>query len=414
MSNRAGMSVLALSREDQATRLAHCISSNWHEEKETEVLLVSEPVLGREEMAAVAQVIEDGWITLGPRVEAFEKAFAARHGAMDAVAVDSCTAALHLALEALGIGPGDEVLAPSLTFVATINAIHYTGAEPVLVDIESLDNPLMSIAKAAERITPRTRAVMLMHYAGHLADRDAWRAFADRHGLLLIEDAAHAVGVPEVGTYGDAAAFSFYGNKNMTTAEGGMILMRDPDLLDRARRMRAHGMTSNAHQRLRDRTARYDVISPGWNYRMDEIRAALGLVQLSRLDALNARRAEVAALYRKRLEPLQTQGILGLPFSRMGVSAHHIFAVVLPAEADRAEIMAAMLGQGIQTTIHYPPVHELSYYRSRWPELKLAVTEQFARREMTIPLHAKMTDSDVDLVADSLETALGKVSGVAA
>ena len=298
--------------------------------------------------------------------------------------------------------------------MATINAIHYTGAEPVLIDIESLDYPLMSLDEAAERVTPRTRAVMLMHYAGHLADRDAWREFADRRGLLLIEDAAHAVGVPDVGSYGDAAAFSFYGNKNMTTAEGGMILMRDAALLERARRMRAHGMTSNAHQRLRARSSQYDVISPGWNYRMDEMRAALGLVQLSRLEALNARRSELAALYRKRLGPLQKQGVLGIPFSRGGISAHHIFPVVLPAGADRAEVMAAMSARGVQTTVHYQPVHELSFYRSRWPDLKLTVTEEFACRELTLPLHAKMTDSDVDLVAVSLEAALSQVSGVAA
>lgn len=413
MNNLARTSVSASSHDDRTIGPAHLIS-NWHEEREIEVLLVSEPVLGREEVAAVAQVIEEGWITLGPRVEAFEKAFAARHGAVDAVAVDSCTAALHLALEALGIGPGDEVLAPSLTFVATINAIHYTGAEPVLVDIKSLDDPLMSVEKAAARVTSRTRAVMLMHYAGHPADRDAWREFANRHGLLLIEDAAHAVGIPDVGSYGDAAAFSFYGNKNMTTAEGGMILMRDPVLLERARRMRAHGMTSNAHQRLRARSSQYDVISPGWNYRMDEMRAALGLVQLSRLAALNARRAELAALYRKRFGPLQKRGVLGIPFSRGGISAHHIFPVVLPEETDRAEVMAAMSAQGVQTTIHYSPVHELSYYRSRWPDLKLTVTEEFARREMTLPLHAKMADSDVDLVAATLEAALSQVSGVTA
>lgn len=378
------------------------------------MLLVSEPVLGPEEKAAVAQVIEDGWITLGPRVAAFERVFAERHGAGDAVAVNSCTAALHLALEALGIGPGDEVLAPSLTFVATVNAIHYTGAEPVLVDIDSLDAPLMSLEKAAERVTPRTRAVMLMHFAGHLAERAAWRAFADRHGLLLIEDAAHAIGVPEVGSYGDAAAFSFYGNKNMTTAEGGMILMRDPALLERARRMRAHGMTSNAHQRLQARSVHYDVVSPGWNYRMDEIRAALGLVQMSRLDAFNARRSELAALYRGRLAPLQARGALGIPHPRSGISADHIFPVVLPAGADRNAVAAAMAEAGVQTTVHYPPVHELSYYRDRWPELQLPVTEEFARRELTLPLHPKMTEADVERAARVLEAALQPIEGAAA
>lgn len=378
------------------------------------MLLVSEPTLGPEEKAAVAQVIEEGWITLGPRVEAFEKAFAERHGARDAVAVNSCTAALHLALEALGIGPGDQVLAPSLTFVATINAIHYTGAEPVLVDIESLDTPLMSLEGAAAHLTPRTRAVMLMHFAGHLAERQAWRDFARTYGLLLIEDAAHAIGVPEVGSYGDAAAFSFYGNKNLTTAEGGMILMRDPALLARARQMRAHGMTSNAHQRLVARSTQYDVISPGWNYRMDEMRAALGLVQLSRLDAFNARRAELAALYRQRLAPLRDRGRLGLPLSRGGVSADHIFPVVLPPEADRSELITAMSAAGVQTTVHYPPVHELSYYRRRWPDLRLPLTEEFARRELTLPLHPQMTDADVDHVCLVLDSALSQVTGVAA
>lgn len=378
------------------------------------MLLVSEPALGPEERAAVAQVIEEGWITLGPRVETFELAFAERHGTRNAVAVNSCTAALHLALEALGIGPGDEVLAPSLTFVATVNAIHYTGADPVLVDIESLESPLMSLQKAFERMTPRTRAVVIMHYAGHLAERHAWRAFAETNGLLLIEDAAHAVGVPKVGSFGDAAAFSFYGNKNMTTAEGGMLLMRNPSLLERARQMRAHGMTSNAHQRLQTRSVQYNVISPGWNYRMDEIRAALGLVQLSRLDTLNARRADLAALYRELLAPLQERGILTIPFPRRGVTANHIFPVVLPAGIDRSAVIAAMSAAGVQTTVHYPPVHGLHYYRRRWPGMRLPVTEEFARRELTIPLHPQMTDTDVELVCNALERALRQVQGAAA
>jgi dTDP-4-amino-4,6-dideoxygalactose transaminase len=371
------------------------------------MLLVAEPFLGPDERAAAAAVIDGGWITLGSRVLEFEQAFARRHGAEDAVAVDSCTAALHLTLMALGIGPGDEVLVPSLTFVATVNAILYVGAEPVLVDIEDLARPLMSIEDAAAKVTPRTRAVMLMHFAGHMAAPEPWRAFAERHGLAIVEDAAHAVGVPGVGSYGAAAAFSFYGNKNMTTGEGGMVLMQNQELLDRVRQMRAHGMTRSVVQRLALRSPHYDVNVLGFNYRMDEIRAAIGLVQLARLDEMNARRAELVALYDAQLARLE-QGPDGLvvPRPRSGSSAHHIMPVVLPARIDRDSVVAFMGDAGVQTTIHYPPVHTLSYYRARWPSTSLPLSEEFHRRELTLPLHPKMRDEDVLDVVDTLERAL--------
>lgn len=370
------------------------------------MLFVAEPFLGPEEQSAVVSVLESGWLTLGSRVREFEQAFGRRHGVEAAVAVDSCTAALHLALAALGVGPGDEVLVPSLTFVATVNAILYVGARPVFVDIEALDSPLVALADAEAKRTSRTRAVMLMHFAGHLAEAEPWQRFAARHGLLLVEDAAHAVGVDGVGRYGDAAAFSFYGNKNMTTGEGGMVLMRQPDLLERARRMRGHGMTRSVLQRLAARSPHYDVDMLGFNYRMDEIRAAIGLVQLGRLDAMNARRAELVALYHQRLRPLEEEGDLRIPRPRSGVSAHHIMPVLLPRHADRDAVGLAMQEAGIQTTIHYPPVHTLSFYRSREPELRLPLTEEFHRRELTLPLHPAMTDADVDRVVESLGDAL--------
>ncbi len=371
------------------------------------MLLVAEPVLGPEERAAVMAVLESGWITLGERVRTFEHAFAELHGVADAVAVDSCTAGLHLVLKALGVGPGDEVLAPSLTFVATVNSILYVGADPVLVDIEALQHPLMSIKQAEAKITSRTRAIMLMHYAGHMAEMRAWRDFAARHGLLLIEDAAHAVGVADVGTYGDGSAFSFYGNKNMTTAEGGMVLMRHPEMLDRVRRMRGHGMTQSVLQRLVARTPHYDVDMLGYNYRMDEIRGAIGLVQLSRLKAMNTQRAALVVQYRALLARLENryEGFL-VPRPQSGISAHHIMPVLLPLGADRDRTAADMHAAGVQTTIHYPPVHTLSYYRQRSPGLHLPLTEEFHRRELTLPLHPKMDESDVELVVNTLENAV--------
>ncbi|MDB5666386.1 DegT/DnrJ/EryC1/StrS aminotransferase family protein [Cypionkella sp.] len=371
------------------------------------MLLVAEPVLGREECAAVIAVLESGWITLGERVRTFERAFAELHGVADAVAVDSCTAGLHLVLKALGVGPGDEVLAPSLTFVATVNAILYVGADPVLVDIEALQHPLMSIKQAEAKITPRTRAIMLMHYAGHMAEMRAWRDFAARHGLLLIEDAAHAVGVAGVGKYGDGSAFSFYGNKNMTTAEGGMVIMHRPEMLERVRQLRGHGMTRSVMQRLVARTPHYDVDMLGYNYRMDEIRGAIGLVQLSRLEAMNSQRAALVGLYRALLNRLENHydGFV-VPRPQSGLSAHHIMPVLLPVDVNRDRVAAEMDQAGVQTTIHYPPVHTLSYYRQRFPGQHLPLTEEFHRRELTLPLHPKMDESDVELVVNTLETAL--------
>ncbi len=370
------------------------------------MLFVAEPMLGAEEKSAISEVIDGGWITMGPRVRAFEQAFAALHGVPDCVAVNSCTAALHLALKALEIGPGDEVLLPSLTFVATANSVLYVGAKPVFVDIESVERPLMSLSDAESKCTSRTRAVMLMHYAGYLSDRNAWANFAARKGLLLIEDTAHAIGVDEVGKYGDAAAFSFYGNKNMTTAEGGAVFAKDPVVLARVRQMRGHGMTSDTIQRLGNRSSHYDVTMLGFNYRMDDLRAAIGLAQLKYLRDWNHRRKALTRLYREGLAA--TCAAVCVPFATDDMSANHIMPVVLPLDVDRDEIAGLLRDAGIQTTVHYPPVHQLSYYRTRQRGRRLQKTESFARREITLPLHARMKDSQVEYVVASLARALNE------
>lgn len=379
-------------------------SSRSARSKRSGTLLVSEPSLGPAEALALTEVVRGGWITQGEQVRAFERTFADMHGAEDAVAVNSCTAALHLILHGLGIGPGDEVLVPALTFVATASCVLYVGAKPVFVDIGAPNLPLISVEDAAAKCTARTKAVILVHFAGYAPDREVWHAFARARGLLIIEDAAHAAGLPGVGTFGDAAAFSFYGNKNMTTAEGGMVLAADKGLREAIRQCRGHGMTSGAHQRLATRAAAYDVTALGFNYRLDELRAAVGLVQLSRLSEWNDRRRTLAARYRTRLQRVCPG--LDIPFEADRPSVHHIMPVLLPAGVERQHVMDALWAREIQTTIHYPPVHRLSFYADRYPDVRLPATEDFARRELTLPLHPGMDEDDVADVVEALADSL--------
>jgi dTDP-4-amino-4,6-dideoxygalactose transaminase len=370
------------------------------------MLLVGEPYLGAEEKAALLDVIDSNWITMGSRVRAFEAAFAAAHGLPDAVAVSSCTAGLHLILAAHGIGPGDEVLVPSLSFVATANACLYVGAKPVFVDIDSLVMPLISVADAEAKLTSRTRAVIVMHYGGYVVPREAWRDLATRHRLLLIEDAAHAAGADQVATVGDCAVFSFYGNKNMTTAEGGMVCAADADVLRKVRHLRGHGMTASAVERMGSRTPHYDVTELGWNYRMDELRAAIGLVQLRRLAEWNALRRELTGVYHAALRTLGPDFLVPFEQDKSGSSCHFL-PIVLPGGICRDEVMTHLHRRNVQTTIHYPPIHGMTYYKYRFGDVKLPATEQFAARELTLPLHPKMRASDVHRVVAILSDAVG-------
>jgi len=365
---------------------------------------LSEPILGGEEKEALSAVIDSNWLTMGDRVTGFERAFADLHDAFDAVAVSSCTAGLHLCLAALDVGPGDEVLVPSLTFVATANAVLYTGATPVFVDIENQSLPHIALEDARAKCSPRTKAIIVMHYGGYLVDLFAWRSFADERGLLLLEDAAHAPAVGEVGRWSDASAFSFFANKNMSTAEGGMVLAREKSVLEQVRRMRSHGMTTGTLDRHRGHAYSYDVTTLGYNYRMDELRAAVGAVQLKRLLEWNMRRRDLAMRYREELAAVLPE--IEIPLSGEHPTAAHLMPVLLPAATNRGEIMTALRETGIQTSIHYPPVHLFSYYQSLFPGAKLPITEAFAKRELTLPLHPSLDDQDVKRVVQSLRNAL--------
>lgn len=372
--------------------------------------------LGPAEISAVTEVLQSGWLSQGPRVESLEAAFADYLGVKHAVAVANGTAALHLACLALGLGPGDEVLCPALTFVATANAIGYTGARPVFVDVAGPTDLNISPKDAAAKITPRTKAIMLVHYAGYPVAMAAFQELAARHGLALIEDCAHAPGAvyttpaggQKVGSLGTVACFSFFSNKNLTTGEGGMVVTQDDQLAARLRAGRSHGMTTLTWDRHRGHSFSYDVVAPGYNYRLDEMRAALGLVQLQRLEENNVRRRQLTQLYWENLAALPG---VELPFRDVPVAAAacHILPVLLPPGVDRQAIMATLKGQGIQTSVHYPPIHGFTYYQNLYPsgfDHGLPQTDEVAARELTLPLYPTLTTAQLRAVTTALGLAL--------
>ena len=365
---------------------------------------------GPEETAAVVSVLESRWLTMGGVTQSFESEFAAYVNTKHALAVTNCTAALHMACMALGLGPQDEVIVPALTFVATANAVRYTGATPVFADVISENNLNISPDSIEQRITPRTRAIITMHYGGYPCDMPRIMEIAKKHGLQVIEDDAHSIGSEldgiRMGNWGDIGCFSFFSNKNMTTGEGGMLTAREDAIAEKLSLFRSHGMTSLTWDRHKGHAWSYDVVALGYNYRIDEVRAAVGRVQLSKLDANNARRRSLTQQYREALQATAPE--ITVPFAdHPGISAAHIMPVLLPAGTDRILFMEKMKAQGIQTSIHYPPVHHFTGYKE-FKNSVLPVTDDVAGREVTLPLYPAMKDTDIELVTKAIREAVSQ------
>jgi dTDP-4-amino-4,6-dideoxygalactose transaminase len=362
--------------------------------------------LTEEDVAAYLAVLESGWLTMGPRTREFELAFARRFGVRHAVAVSSGTAALHLALLAAGVGEGDEVLVPAMTFVADAAAVRYCGATPVLVDSIGPEDLNLDPEDAARHIGPRTRAVLATHWLGYACDLAALERMCRQHGLLLIEDCAQSITARDAdgrltGTVGAAGCFSFFSKKQLALGEGGMILTSDETIAANARSLRSHAMTSMTWDRHRGHAESYDIVDVGFNFRIDEPRAALGLSRLPRVDDDVAHRRELVRRYRERLE-----GVPGLtiPWTDEDVerASHFGFAILLESEGVRGGVSHELAAQGIQTT-HYPAISSLSAY-SGHPSRPRA--DDLAARHLLLPLSSVFTDRDVDLVVGQLTAVL--------
>ncbi len=374
------------------------------------------------EVDAVAETVRSGWITMGEKTAEFEKKFGGflETDPIFCTAVSSGTAALHMALLASGAGPGDEVIIPALTFVADINVVRICGARPVLADCTSYHDWNISPIDIERKITDRTRAVIIVHYAGWPCDMDRIKDILNkvnrqRQGLglpkiMLIEDAAHAPGAAysgrKCGTMGDIGCFSFFTNKNLSLGEGGMFVTRDENVDRQARYLRSHGMTSLTLDRHKGRAISYDVICPGLNYRLDEMRAALGLVQLQKLPEGNLARERLVLDYRHQLQDVEE---IQLPFLDLPgrSSAYHIFPILLENDIDRNTLVLSLKENGIQASIHYPAFHDFTAYK----ELKIdetPIASDIANRELTLPLYPTMTSSDVEIVCEALKKALRK------
>jgi len=364
------------------------------------MISLAEPDLDDAELNAVKDVLQSGWLSQGQKVGQFEKDFAELIGAKHGIACSSGTSALHLSLKAIGVGPGDRVVMPSLTFVAGANCTALLGAEPVFVDVESLHTPTVNpkeIERAISKYSPK--AVIAMHYGGWAAEMSQISDVCSRSDVTLVEDACHAPGVSyqgrPLGTFGAVGCFSFFSNKNIVTGEGGCIVTNDTNLAEKLRHLRSHGIAKNTWSR-EGHLHQYDVEQCGFNYRLDEIRAAMGSVQLKKLAANQLKRMELVKTYKERLD-----SHLEIPFKNNDESAFHLFVVLLPKGIKRSRIQQLLTENDIQHSAHYPPSHLLTAHRD-FESLDLSITEEFSERCLTLPLHPRLSLSDVEKVCDVL------------
>lgn len=375
---------------------------------------LSEPVLGEEELKAVTDCITSGWLSMGPRTKAFEEQYAALIGAEHAIAVSNGTAALHLALAAVGVGsdPDDEVIQPSINFVAAANMTKALGAKPIFADIVSVNEPTLSPSDLEAKINDRTKAVVVMHFGGYAARMPEIMEICRVRNIAVVEDACHAPAqydaatARSLGTIGTVGCFSFFSNKNMTTAEGGMVATDDDDIAAKIRNMRSHGMTTLSWDRHHGRPSTYDVMAHGYNYRVDDLRSALGLAQLAKLPSINDKRRSLAATYASEIERQLGNRAHYIFGDRAKDGTAHLAGIVIDPDL-RDGVRTELANLGVQSSLHYPPIHMFSAFEGSCPD-GLINSERFSRGMITLPMHSGLDEVAVQGIVALLAEAFDR------
>jgi perosamine synthetase len=369
--------------------------------------------IDEEDIQAVVEVLRSDWLTTGPKVNEFEKIFADYVGTKEAVAVSSGTAALHAAMYALGIGPGDEVIVPAMTFAATANCVVFQGATPVFVDVDP-DTLLISTDRVVAGLTSRTKAIIAVDFTGHPADYDTLTSIAKQHGIIVVADASHSLGGSyknrPVGSLAELSTFSFHPVKHITTAEGGMVTTDDSTMAQKMRAFRNHGITSDLHQREAIGSWYYEMVALGYNYRLNDLQCALGISQLQKLSSWINRRQAIARLYNKAFS--QQTLVRPLAVNDNVSNSYHLYVIKIDftkLSADRETIFAKLRSEGIGVNVHYIPVHLHPYYQKKFgtgPGL-CPVAEAAYEQILSLPMYPGLTDQDIDLVCNLLQNILG-------